>query len=132
MAVSSPTPPLSSPGQDLFCTIDISGAGDSDSIKAQIGEVRQVIEAAVRTRKKDERWRCAAVIRGARNTNIIKVICRNEAELHMVREAALGADMRGAKILKQRLYPVKVNGANRSAVLDSIDNLLAGVTEEFG
>ncbi|EXA31584.1 hypothetical protein FOVG_17126 [Fusarium oxysporum f. sp. pisi HDV247] len=57
MAVSSPTPPLSSPGQDLFCTIDISGAGDSDSNKAQIGEVRQVIEAAVRTRKKDERWR---------------------------------------------------------------------------
>ncbi|KAJ0131797.1 hypothetical protein HZ326_25106 [Fusarium oxysporum f. sp. albedinis] len=73
-----------------------------------------------------ERWRCAAVIRGARNANIIKVICRDEAELHMVREAALGADMRGAKILKQRLYPVKVNGANRSAVLDSIDNLLAG------
>jgi hypothetical protein len=25
--VSSPTPPLSSPGEDLFCTIDISGAG---------------------------------------------------------------------------------------------------------
>ncbi|KAL3587622.1 hypothetical protein FPOAC2_13519 [Fusarium poae] len=58
--VSSPTPLLSSPGEELFCTIDISGAGDDDSNKAQIGEVRQAIEAAVRTRKKDERWRCAA------------------------------------------------------------------------
>ncbi|KAF6514239.1 hypothetical protein HZS61_006495 [Fusarium oxysporum f. sp. conglutinans] len=28
--VSSPTPPLSSPGEDLFCTIDISGVGDDD------------------------------------------------------------------------------------------------------
>ncbi|RKK19029.1 hypothetical protein BFJ67_g17634, partial [Fusarium oxysporum f. sp. cepae] len=122
--VSSPTPPPSSLGSDLFCTIDISGVGDDDSDKAQIGEVRQAIEATVRTRKKDERWRCAAVVRGARNANIIKVICRGEAELHMDREAALGADMPGAKILRERLYPVKVNGANRSAVLDSNDNLL--------
>jgi TolA-binding protein len=130
--VSSPTPLLSSPGEELFCTIDISGAGDDDSNKAQIGEVRQAIEAAVRTRKKDERWRCAAVVRGARNANIIKVICRDEAELHMVREAALGADMPGAKILRERLYPVKVNGANRSAVLDSNNNLLPGASEALG
>jgi hypothetical protein len=31
----------------------------------------------------------------ARNANIIKVICRDEVELHMVREAALGPDMSG-------------------------------------
>ncbi|KAH7471998.1 hypothetical protein FOMA001_g13204 [Fusarium oxysporum f. sp. matthiolae] len=130
--VSSPAPPLSSLGEDLFCTIDISGAGDDDSNKAQIGEVRQAIEAAVRARKRDERWRCAAVVRGARNTNIIKVICRDEAELHMVREGARGADIPGAKILRERLYPVKINGANRSAVLDSNDNLLPGVSEALG
>ncbi|KAL9561263.1 hypothetical protein ACKAV7_014618 [Fusarium commune] len=130
--VSPPAPLLSSPGEDLFCTIDISGASDDGSDKAQIGEVRQAIEAAVRIRKKDERWRCAAVIRGARNANIIKVICRDEAELHMVREAALGADMPRAKILRERLYPVKINGANRSAVLDSNGNLLPGVTEALG
>ncbi|KNB18422.1 hypothetical protein FOXG_22229 [Fusarium oxysporum f. sp. lycopersici 4287] len=131
-AVSSTTPPLSSPVEDLFCTIDISGVGDDDSNKAQIGEVRQAIEAAVRTRQKDERWRCAAVVRGARNANVIKVMCRDEAELHMVREAALGADMPGAKILRERLYPVKTNGANRSAVLDLNGDLLPGVTEAFG
>jgi hypothetical protein len=130
--VSSPAPPLSSSGEELFCTIDISGAGNDDSNKAQIGEVRQAIEAAVRTRKKDERWRCAAVIRGVRNANIIKVICRDEVELHMVREAALGADMPGARILRERLYPVKVNGANRSAVLDSNNNLLPGASEALG
>lgn len=130
--VSSPTPPLSSPGEDLFCTIDISGVGDDDSNKAQIGEVRQAIEAAVRTRKKDERWRCAAVVRGARNANIIKVICRDVAELHMVRQAVLETDIPGAKLLRERLYPVKINGANRSAVLDSNHNLLPGVAEVLG
>ncbi|EWZ28661.1 hypothetical protein FOZG_17666 [Fusarium oxysporum Fo47] len=130
--VSSPAPLLSSLGEDLFCTIDISGAGDDDSDKAQIGEVRQAIEAVVRTRKEDERWRCAVVIRGARNANVVKVICRDEAGLHMVREAALGADTLGAKILRERLYPVKINGANRSALLDSNGNLLPGVTEALG
>ncbi|KNB17801.1 hypothetical protein FOXG_22053 [Fusarium oxysporum f. sp. lycopersici 4287] len=38
----------------------------------------------------------------------------------------------GAKILRERLYPVKINGANRSAVLDSNGNLLPGVTEALG
>ncbi|KAI8411549.1 hypothetical protein FOFC_08143, partial [Fusarium oxysporum] len=77
--VSSPTPPLSSPGEDLFCTIDISGVGDDDRNKAQIGEVRQAIEAAVRTKKEGERWRCAAVVRGARNANIVKYDSDKEA-----------------------------------------------------
>ncbi|EXA29085.1 hypothetical protein FOVG_19373 [Fusarium oxysporum f. sp. pisi HDV247] len=53
--VSSPAPPLSSPREELFCTIDTSGAGDDDSDKAQIREVRQATEAAVGRRKKDER-----------------------------------------------------------------------------
>jgi hypothetical protein len=51
-------------------------------------------------------------MRGARNANIIKVICRDEGELHIVREAALGADMPGVKILREWLYLVKVNRAN--------------------
>ncbi|KAG6996291.1 RNA-directed DNA polymerase from mobile element jockey [Fusarium oxysporum f. sp. conglutinans] len=50
----------------------------------------------------------------------------------MVREAARGADIPGVKILRERLYPVKINGANRSAVLDSNDNLLPGVSEALG
>jgi hypothetical protein len=37
--VLSPAPLLLSPGEELFCTIDISGVGDDDSNKAQIGEV---------------------------------------------------------------------------------------------
>jgi hypothetical protein len=40
--------------------------------------------------------------RGARNANIIKILCRDEAELNMVQEAAREADIPGAKILRER------------------------------
>ncbi|KAI8406234.1 hypothetical protein FOFC_13703, partial [Fusarium oxysporum] len=60
------------PRQSFADIAHISGVGDDDRNKAQIGEVRQAIEAAVRTKKEGERWRCAAVVRGARNANIIK------------------------------------------------------------
>jgi hypothetical protein len=86
----------------------------------------------VRSRSEDERGRCAAVVRGARNANIIKVICRDEAELHMIRQAVLETDIPGAKHLRELLYPVKINGAYRLAVLDSDHNLLPGVTEILG
>jgi hypothetical protein len=69
------------------------------------------------------------VIRGARNANIIKVIYRDEAELYIVREAALKVDIPGVKILKEWLYLVKVNKANRSAILNSNGNLLARVSK---
>jgi hypothetical protein len=38
----------------------------------------------VRIRKKDERWRYIALVRGAKNVNIIKVIYKDEAELYIV------------------------------------------------
>jgi hypothetical protein len=127
------TPPRVSPpplAADLICKIDISGTTNDDRGKAQVGEVRQAIEAAVRTRKKDGKWRCAAVTRGARNPDLIKVICRDETELSMVRETVRGAEcIPGAKVLRDRVYPVKIDGANRSAVLDAHGNLLPGVVE---
>ena len=36
-----------------------------------------------------DKWRCAAVIRDGRNTEHIKIACRDEAELQRVKEAAL-------------------------------------------
>ncbi|KAF4962820.1 hypothetical protein FSARC_9103 [Fusarium sarcochroum] len=80
-ARSHEAPPLFPLGRNLFCTKDMSGAGDDERNMAQIGEVRQTIEAA---------------------------------------------------ILRERRYPVKINGANRRAVLHSNDNLLPGATEAPG
>lgn len=50
--------------------------------------IRQVIEDEVRVREGQETWRCAAVVEAVRNTDRIKVICRNDVELQLVKEAA--------------------------------------------
>lgn len=72
----------------LYCTVDTSRVGEEDRSKAQPGAVRRAIEEEIRTVEGQENWRCAAVIRDARNTERIKVVCRDEAELQRVKEAA--------------------------------------------
>ncbi|EXM13954.1 hypothetical protein FOTG_17613 [Fusarium oxysporum f. sp. vasinfectum 25433] len=73
----------------LFCIIDTSRVSEKDRGKAQVGEVRQAIEEKVRTREGGQpNWRCAAMVKDVRNADRIKVVCRDEAEVQLVREAA--------------------------------------------
>jgi hypothetical protein len=116
----------------LFCTIDTSRVSEEDRGKAQVGEVRQAIEEKVRAREGQQSWRCAAVVKDARNADRIKVVCRDEAEMQLIREAAEKTVVKGARVLRDQLYPVKVDGANRTAVLDSSGNVLPGAAEALG
>ncbi|KAL9568917.1 hypothetical protein ACKAV7_006982 [Fusarium commune] len=117
----------------LFCTIDTSRVSEEDRGKAQVGEVRQAIEEKVRAREGGQpNWRCAAVVKDVRNEDRIKVVCRDEAELQLVREAAERTMVKGVRVLRDQLYPVKVDGANRTAVLDSSGNILPGAAEALG
>jgi uncharacterized protein YjiS (DUF1127 family) len=95
----------------LFCTIDTSRVSEEDKSKAQVGEVRQAIEEKVRTRGGQQSWRCAAVVEDARNMDRIKVVCRDEAEMQLVREVAEKTMIKGVRVLRDQLYPVKVDGA---------------------
>ncbi|RYC77840.1 hypothetical protein BFJ63_vAg19286 [Fusarium oxysporum f. sp. narcissi] len=98
----------------LFCIIDTSRVSEKDRGKAQVGEVRQAIEEKVRTREGGQpNWRCAAMVKDVRNADRIKVVCRDEAEV-------------------QLLYPIKVYGANKTAVLDSSGNILPGAADALG
>ncbi|RKK10846.1 hypothetical protein BFJ65_g14842 [Fusarium oxysporum f. sp. cepae] len=117
----------------LFCTIDTSRVSEEDRGKAQVGEVRQAIEEKVRAREGGQpNWRCAAVVKDVRNEDRIKVVCRDEAELQLFREAAERTMVNGVRVLRDQLYPVKVDGANRTAVLDSSGNILPGAAEALG
>ncbi|KAF6527575.1 hypothetical protein HZS61_007877 [Fusarium oxysporum f. sp. conglutinans] len=99
----------------LFCTIDTSRVSEEDRGKAQVGEVRQAIEEKVRAREGGQsNWRCAAVVKD------------------LVREAAERTMVKGVRVLRDQLYPVKVDGANRTAVLDSSGNILPGAAEALG
>jgi hypothetical protein len=116
----------------LYCTIDTSRVEEEERSKAQPGTVRKAIEEEIRTVQGHTNWRCAAVIRDARNTERIRIACRDEAELQRVKEAAQKTVAAGARVLRDQLYPVKVDNANRTAILDQEGKVLPRAAEVLG
>jgi hypothetical protein len=132
-SASQPTASLASNmTSTLYCTIDVSGVGEEERSKAQPGVVRKAIEEEIRTVDGHANWRCAAVIRDVRNMERIKIACRDEAELQRVKEAAQKTVLAGARVLRDQLYPVKVDNANRTAILDPEGKVLPGVADVLG
>lgn len=136
---SSPPPqpshaqlPLSGNTNARYCTIDTSRVEEQDRDRAQLGAIRQAIEGEMRAKDGQAAWRCAAVVRDARNVERVKVICRDENELKQVKEAAQKTAAVGVRVMRDQLYPVKVDNANRTAVLDAEGNVLPGAAEALG
>ncbi|XP_044715323.1 endonuclease-reverse transcriptase domain-containing protein [Hirsutella rhossiliensis] len=94
----------------LHCTIDTSRVSESNKNKAQIGSIRQAIETEMRAMNGQETW-------------------RDEAELQMVKEAAQKTAVEGSRVMRDQLYPVRVDNANRTAILDAEGNVLPGAIE---
>ncbi|KAM4056517.1 endonuclease-reverse transcriptase domain-containing protein [Hirsutella rhossiliensis] len=113
----------------VHCTIDTSRVSESNRNKAQIGQIRQAIEVEMRAKNGHETWRCAAVVRESRNADRVKIVCRDEAELQLVKEAAQKTAVEGARVMRDQLYPVRVDNANRTAILDAEGNILPGAIE---
>jgi hypothetical protein len=116
----------------LYCTIDTSKVEEEDKSKAQLGAIRKAIEEEIRTIEGQEHWRCVAVIKDARNYDRIRVTCRDEAELQRVKKAAEKTAVTGVRVLRDQLYPVKVDNANRTAILDQDGKVLPGAAEVLG
>ncbi|KJZ68767.1 hypothetical protein HIM_11836 [Hirsutella minnesotensis 3608] len=116
-------------GERLQCTIDTSHVNESNRHKAQIGQIRQAVEEEMRAKNGQETWRCAAVVRESRNADRIKIVCRDEAELQMVKEAAQKTAVEGSRVMRDHLYPVRVDNANRTAIIDAEGNVLPGAIE---
>lgn len=70
-----------------------------------------------------------AVTMDPRNTGRIRIICWDEEELARVKTAAERTKAIGSGVLRDQWYPVKVDNACRTAVLDENGELLAGATE---
>ena len=65
----------------LYCIIDTSRVREEDKNKANPGAIRKAIEDEMCTSKGQYKWHCATVIRDARNTERIRVVYRDKAEL---------------------------------------------------
>jgi hypothetical protein len=115
----------------LYCTIDTSRVeGNEDEV--QPGAIRSAIEREMRVSANHARWRCIAVNRDPKDHGRIRIACRDENELQQVKEAARRIVVAGARVLRDQLYPIKVDNANRLPVIDIEGNVLPGAAETFG
>ncbi|KAK4073580.1 hypothetical protein Purlil1_13004 [Purpureocillium lilacinum] len=57
---------------------------------------------------------------------------RDESELKQVKEVAQKTAIVSAGVMMDQLYPVKVDDANRSMILDAEESMLPGAAETLG
>ena len=109
------SPPASAVQSSLFCTVEVAATEQAEEKLPAL--VRKGIELALRTETKDPTWKCRAVIRDARNHRRIRVLCRDEEELIKVKKAAETTKPDGARVLRDQLYPVKMDNVVARAIL---------------
>lgn len=63
-----------------------------------------------------------------KNTNRIRIACRDETEHQLVKEVAEAKIGAGARVLRDELYPIKVDSVNKAAVLDEKGEIRAEAT----
>ncbi|KAJ6009017.1 hypothetical protein N7522_004033 [Penicillium canescens] len=139
-----PSPPLSHPSNirtlstsnttpttftdTLYCTVDTSKMTESESEKASAGSIRATVETEIRKMDDHTHWRCRAVTVSPRDTNRIRIACRDEAEHQLVKKVAEAKIGAGARVLRDELYPIKVDSVKRTAVLDENHEILTGAS----
>lgn len=116
----------------LYCTVDISRVDEAEHESVSVGAIRSLIEKAAREKLDQPSWRCRAVTVDRRNHHRIRVACRDESEHQLVKQLAETKIPSGARILRDELYPVKVDNVNRMAVLNTSNDLHPGVAETLG
>ena len=116
----------------LYCIIDTSRVPTEEGDKISVGAVRTAMETEIRTRVDQANWRCRAVTKDAKNVNRIRIACRDETEQGMVKQVAESKIATGVRVLRDELYPIKVDSVNRLAVLDANGEIRSGAAEAFG
>ena len=83
-----------------------------------IPELRQRIENEIQ-KSENKTFQCKAIVKDQRTQHRVRVLCRSEEELDVVKKAATEVATEGVRILRDQLYPVKVNNARADAVLQA-------------
>ena len=116
----------------LYCTIDTSRVEEAAENQVSASAFRAMVESGIRAEQEDPSWRCQAVTKDPRNPHRVRIACRNETE-HLKVKRVVGASlMRGARILRDDLYPIRVDGVNRTVVLDEAGDIQTGAAEALG
>jgi hypothetical protein len=116
----------------LYCTIDTTRVEKGAEDKTEPGKIREAVEKGVRAREGMGSWRCVAVTRDPRYQGRVRITARDEAELEMIKEVASRATPGGARVMRDQLYPVKVDNANRAAILGEGEAIRPETMKELG
>lgn len=105
---------------------------ESENEKKSAGSIRATIEKEIRTMDDHNHWRCRAVTVSPRDSKRIRIACRDEAEHQLVKKVAEEKIGTGARVLRDELYPIKVDSVKRAAVLDEHHEVLTGAAASLG
>ncbi|KAI9146629.1 hypothetical protein HJFPF1_13612 [Paramyrothecium foliicola] len=115
----------------LYYTIDVSRTENAESDSTAPSAIRTLIKTEVRTELGQSNWRCRAMTKDQKNKHHIRIACRNEDEHSLVKRVAETKVPRGARVLRDELYPIKVDNVNRLAVIDEFDGIRPEAAETF-
>jgi hypothetical protein len=116
----------------LYCTIDTSKIADNENRRVSAGSIRIAVKTEIRAMENHMYWRCRAVTVDLKNTNRIRIACRDKNEHQLVKEVAEAKIGAGARVLRDELYPIKVDSVNKAAVLDDKGEIRAEAIAAFG
>ncbi|EXA29691.1 hypothetical protein FOVG_18835 [Fusarium oxysporum f. sp. pisi HDV247] len=115
--------------EQVFCTVDTSRVPEDHIGDATPTMIRKTVEQEMRQSSDQPHWRCVAVTRDGRNANRLRIIGKNEEEIQKIKAILETRNAPGARVLRDQLYPIKVDNMNRMVVFDQEFNVLPGAME---
>ena len=116
----------------LFCTIDIFRGGEGSRNQVEITAIRKDLEINIQAQSGKSKWSCVAVTRDPRKADRVRIACRDEEELEMVKKAANKTATSRARIMRDQLYLIKVDNVARGAILEQDGSIKTGIEEALG
>jgi hypothetical protein len=128
----TPANPINAIKKPLICKIDTSKVEEEDLNKAEPGPIRAAIESEVQKKENRAGWKCKAVIKEHGEHKRIRILCQDEEERYLIKEAVEKIPVRGLRLLRDQWYPLRIDNVNRTAVLDNIGNIKTGSIDTLG
>ncbi|TIC97717.1 hypothetical protein CH35J_006558 [Colletotrichum higginsianum] len=122
------TPPNAT--DTLYCTIDTSRVEAEDGNKPNVGTIRAAVEKEMRA-DGHAGWRCQAITVNPRNGNLVRIVCRDDAEHQMVKQIAETKIAPGMRVRDDDLYPIMVDFVRWSAVWEEKGKYRSQAAEEI-
>ncbi|EXA29120.1 hypothetical protein FOVG_19341 [Fusarium oxysporum f. sp. pisi HDV247] len=106
--------------ESVFYTVDTSKVSEVHIGNATQTMIRKIVEQEMRK----------SMTRDGRNANRLRIIGRNEEEMQKIKTILDIWKAPGARVLRDQLYPTKVDSMNRTAVFDQEFNVLLNQENE--